>query len=101
MTIEELLAGESKTIEFKEVLPKNSAKYIKTLIAYANTQGGQLIIGVSDKTHKVVGVDEAVLFQTMDSIANAVSDSCEPQLIPDIEPCTYRGQDRHCCIRVA
>lgn len=28
------------------------------------------------------------LFEMMDGIATAVSDSCEPQIIPDIEPQT-------------
>lgn len=32
------------------------------------------------------------LFQTMDQIANAVSDSCEPQLVPEIEPYTVNGK---------
>lgn len=29
----------------------------------------------------------------MDSIANAISDSCEPQIIPDIEPNTIDGKN--------
>ena len=28
----------------------------------------------------------------MDSIANAVSDACEPQIVPDIEPYTINGK---------
>ena len=88
MKIEDMIRGESKYIEFKEILPSNSEKYTKTIVAFANTQGGKLIIGVTDQTRKIVGVDEATLFQTMDSISNAISDSCEPQLVPDIEPYT-------------
>ena len=88
MKIEDMIRGESKNIEFKEILPSNSEKYTKTIVAFANTQGGKLIVGVADQTRKIVGVDEATLFQTMDSISNAISDSCEPQLVPDIEPYT-------------
>ena len=33
-----------------------------------------------------------MLFQLMDGIANAVSDSCVPQIIPDIEPQTIDGK---------
>ena len=84
--------GELKNLEFKEELPTNSEKYVKTIIAYANTQGGYLIIGVADETWEIVGVDDSVLFQTMDSIANAVSDSCEPQIVPEIEPYTIDGK---------
>ena len=88
MNTEKLLRGESKNIEYKSVLPEQSEKYIKSIIAFANTQGGKILIGVDDKTHTIVGVDEESLFQTMDRIANAVSDSCYPQIVPDICPQT-------------
>lgn len=55
MTIEEIVRGESKNVEFKVKLPEDSAKYIKTIIAFANTQGGCLVIGVDDATQKVIG----------------------------------------------
>ena len=47
---------------------------MKTIVAFANTQGGKLIVGVDDKTHQIVGVENDVLFQLMDGIANAVYD---------------------------
>lgn len=40
MTIEEILNGESREVEYKEMLPENSKKYTKTAIAYANCAGG-------------------------------------------------------------
>lgn len=92
MMIDKILQGESKNVEFKEALPKNSEKYTKTVVAFANTQGGQLVFGVADETREVVGIDEEILFQTMDSISNAVSDSCEPQIVPSIEPYTIDGK---------
>ena len=85
MTIEEIVHGESKNVEFKVSLPKDSTKYMKTIIAFANTQGGRLVIGVDDKTRSVIGVDDDSAFQIMDSIANAVADSCTPQIVPNIE----------------
>lgn len=92
MTIDEIVRGESKTVEFKIMLPKDSEKYIKTIVAFANSQGGQLVIGIDDKTREVVGVDADILFQTMDSISNAVSDSCTPQIVPNVEPQTVDGK---------
>ena len=94
ISIEEyaLLSGESKNIEYKVTLPDKSEKYMKTIVAFANTQGGKLIVGVDDKSHQVIGVDNDILFELMDSIANAVSDSCMPQIIPDIEPQTMEGK---------
>lgn len=92
MAIDDLFSGESKKIEYKSMVPEKSEKYMKSIIAFANTQGGRLIIGVDDKTHQVVGVNNDDLFQIMDSLANAISDSYEPQIIPDIEPQTVDGK---------
>lgn len=39
--------GEGKTIEFKVELP-NSNTLAKTIIAFSNTAGGKLIIGVDN-----------------------------------------------------
>ena len=85
MTIEEIIYGESKNIEFKVMLPEKSEKYTKTIVAFANAQGGRLIIGVDDRTREVVGVDQDLVFHVIDRISNAVSDSCVPQLVPNIE----------------
>ena len=84
MKLEEIFAGESKNLEFKESLPAKSEKYMKTIVAFANGQGGKLIIGVEDDTKKIVGIDKNEAFKIMDAIANAISDSCKPAIIPDI-----------------
>lgn len=54
------------------------------VVAFANGIGGKIIFGVEDKTGKIVGVDRESIFQTMDAITNAISDSCEPRIIPDV-----------------
>ena len=92
MTQEDIFHGENKNIEFKAALPKDSEKYVKTIVGFANTQGGTLIIGVDDETREVVGVDKDSVFQVMDAIANAVSDSCTPQIVPDITFQTLEGK---------
>lgn len=84
MLLEEIKNGENKEIEYKRELPKHSDKYMKSVIAFANSYGGKIIFGVEDKTREIVGVEEEKAFQIMDSIANAISDSCEPAIIPDI-----------------
>lgn len=88
----ELFSAGSKDIEYKVVVPDKSEKYMKTVVAFANMQGGKLVIGIDDKTHQVVGVDNDSLFQIMDALTNAISDSCEPQIVPDIEPQTVDGK---------
>ena len=92
MTIEEILAGESKNIEFKETLPEKSIKYMKSVVAFANGTGGKIIFGIADKTREVVGFDKEDVFKKMDAIANVVSDSCEPAIIPNITLQTVDGK---------
>ena len=83
MTLEEIKHGESKNMEFKIQLPDDSRRYMKTVVAFANTSGGKIILGVDDVTKDIVGVDRNSVFQIMDQIANAVSDMCVPQIVPD------------------
>lgn len=92
MTIEEILAGESKNVEFKENLPERSIKYMKSVVAFANGTGGKIIFGIADKTREVIGFDKEDVFKKMDAIANAVTDSCEPAIIPDITLQTVDGK---------
>lgn len=84
MTIEEILAGESKNVEFKVQRPDKSIKYMKSVVAFANGKGGQIVFGIDDKTREVVGIPEDIVFQEIDAITNAISDSCEPTIIPDV-----------------
>ena len=76
--------GESRYIEYKREVPKDSLKYMKSVVAFANGDGGQIIFGVEDNTGKVIGVPAETLFQTMDALTNAVTDSCEPMIIPNV-----------------
>lgn len=79
-----LFSGESVNVEYKVAVPGNSEKYMKTVVAYANGLGGKIIFGVDDRTLKVVGMDTDNIFKTIDAITNAISDSCEPIIIPDV-----------------
>ncbi len=86
--IENLLAREEgKTLEFKENA-KSLPGIIKTVIAFANTAGGIIIIGVEDKTKKIVGVIDPL--EDESRIINALSESVAPQFIPNIEIQSYR-----------
>lgn len=51
MTVEEILAGESKNVEFKVQRPKDSGKYMKTVIAFSNGEGGKSSSGWMTDTH--------------------------------------------------
>lgn len=84
MTIEEILSGESKNVEFKVQRPKDSAKYMKTVVAFSNGEGGRIVFGIDDKTREVVGIPKEIVFSEIDAITAAISDSCEPVVIPDV-----------------
>lgn len=84
MAEESLFVGESKNIEYKVAVPKKSEKYMKTVVAFANGNGGKIVFGIDDKTLEIVGMDEDNIFKTMDAITNAISDSCEPRIRPDV-----------------
>lgn len=50
---------EGKHLEFKENT-KSLSKIINTIIAFANTAGGTLIIGIKDGTKEVIGLNRVL-----------------------------------------
>lgn len=79
-----LLSGESKNVEYKQEMPSNSTKYMKTVVAFANGEGGKLVFGIEDGTMKVTGFTKDEVFQRMDAITNAIYDNCEPKITPNV-----------------
>ena len=92
VTIEEIVKGESKEIEYKEAVPANSKKYTKTVAAFANCAGGRIIFGVENDTWNITGIPQEKVFDTADRIANAITDSCEPMIDFDIMYQTIEGK---------
>lgn len=87
MTIEEILAGESKNIEYKETIPEDSKKYVKTAVAFANGDGGVIVFGVQDGSKEVIGFPDDTLedlYRKCDAVTSAIYDSCEPKILPDV-----------------
>lgn len=79
---------EGKTREYKRDL-SSPAKPLRTIAAFANSAGGQLVIGVADDG-AVVGVADPLAEE--ERIANLISDSISPQLVPAIDLVTL-GED--------
>ena len=92
MTIEEILTGEKENIEFKETIPPKSETYMRTVVAFANGNGGRLIFGVQDGTWNVIGFSKDDVFAKMDAITNAIFDSCEPKIIPNLSIQDFDGK---------
>ncbi len=83
-----LTQPEGKTLEFKRDL-SSPEKVLRALIAFANTAGGILIIGVEDGTKNVLGVSDPL--KEEERLANLVSDRILPRLVPAIEIVTWRS----------
>lgn len=87
--IEQLLSmPEGKTLEFKRDL-SSIQPVVKTLIAFANTAGGILIIGRDDEG-SIVGIKD--VFALEEKLSNAIADSIYPPLMPDIEIVSVEGK---------
>jgi ATP-dependent DNA helicase RecG len=81
--IQAIQGGESKYLEFKVELP-NSSTLAKTVIAFSNTGGGKLIIGVDDQC-KIVGLKPDLdIFELQDKVASMIYETCYPNILPDI-----------------
>lgn len=63
---------------------------LKTLVAFANTAGGRVIIGVADRTRKPVGVANPL--DEEERLCNLIADSISPRLVPNIEMVTISGK---------
>jgi len=74
-----IASGESQTLEFKEDFDRET---IETAGAFANTSGGLILIGVTDKGD-IRGVQ--VGKETLSNWVNQISQSTEPRLISEIE----------------
>lgn len=76
--------GEDKNVEFKREIPEKHEKFYKDIIAFSNSTGGKVILGVEDETCVVYGIGDQSPFKLSDSISNMISDACTPQIEPDI-----------------
>ena len=89
--LEEYLShSEGKTLEFKENT-RGLQAIVKTVVAFANSSGGTIIIGVKDRTKDIVGITNAL--EEEEKLANVISDSIFPLLIPDIEIRSFRNKE--------
>mgnify|MGYP000987599374 CR=1 FL=1 len=79
---------EGKTLEFKENC-YSLKKIVRTVVAFANTAGGTLIIGVNDNKD-VIGLADPL--KDEERLSSAFTDSISPMLIPDIVITPFRDR---------
>ena len=90
--LEEIQNGENVALEFKEARPKDSLKFTKTVVAFANGRGGRILFGVEDKTGRLVGIPRDKAATEMDAIADTVANICTPSVAIDLKPTTLEGK---------
>ena len=78
--------GEDNTTEFKENFDHET---IKAAAAFANTRGGTILIGVSDK-QELKGI--AVGRETLRNFVNRISQAIEPRILPEIQAIVLDGK---------
>lgn len=92
MYLEDLIDSvnlENEETEFKARLEIGSSKdkedkavrWLKEIVAFANTNGGVIYVGVNDKTHEV----EAISHQEFDKEVNLLYDQVKSRIEPEIE----------------
>ena len=85
--------GEDSRLELKEVHVKGGkikgpkqSELADELAAFANSQGGLLVLGVSDKTRAVIGIP----LNRLDDVENLVREACNDSINPPLEAGIYR-----------
>lgn len=84
---EALKQPEGKTLEFKRDL-SSPEKVLRTIVAFANTAGGRVVLGVDDRSRSVPGIAEPLKCE--ERLASLISDSIEPRLVPDLAILPWR-----------
>lgn len=108
MFFEELVPGvnlESRNVEFKGMIEEGNAAsgkskemgWLKTMAAFANTEGGNLYIGVDNRTHTVLAMDHTTADKTVLLVHRKAREHFEPAVDYDIQPipCTEYTPTRY------
>lgn len=96
---------ESKNIEYKGIIEEGTkgrersreSGWLRTLVAFANCEGGCLYVGVEDKTHKILALDAATADRVVLMVHRLVRERIAPLIrydissisVPDTDPPRY------------
>ncbi|HPS29660.1 MAG TPA: putative DNA binding domain-containing protein, partial [bacterium] len=87
--------GEGRRVEFKSMLPEGN-QIAQTVIAFSNSVGGEIFIGIDDKTREVGGVTDSEIFKLEEIISQIIFDNCSPLMIPDITIYSHENKNILC-----
>lgn len=66
--------------------------YLKTVVAFANTNGGKLLFGLDERKREIIGIDDDSLFKVMDTISKSISNYCELEVLINIYVRNYKNK---------
>ena len=84
--------NESFNLEYKREISKSDKSWLKSIVSFSNTSGGELIVGIEDKTLTVVGIkeDRSTIEQR---IIESVSNNIQPKPMIDISFKNYDNNE--------
>lgn len=77
--------GEDQALEFMREFPSNARELAKEIAAFASTNAGMILIGVSDDG-ELVGIADAVDPRSRDSLVRRIEGLCNGPIQPPITP---------------
>lgn len=83
--------GETSTVQFKERID-DAYKLGCELTAFSNSLGGQLLIGVNDKTGELNGLSFEELQKLTTLVSNTASENVKPSILVQTETIDVDGQ---------
>ncbi len=84
--------GENKSLELKKEMPSGQ-NIAKSAVAFSNMGGGKIVVGVEDKSLKIIGVKDGEVLELPDKISNIIMDSCHPAILPEIYAAKIAGKN--------
>lgn len=78
-----LAAGESQTVEFKQNFDKTNTEFLESVVSFANTNDGTILLGVDDDGKTVGFFDD--FDKTEKRIRGLVNHHCEPDIEINVE----------------
>lgn len=83
--------GETTTVQFKSTF-KTAEDVANELVAFSNSRGGLLIIGVEDKTGDALGLSYKEIQRIGSMIGNAANDRMHPGIYPEVDTYDLDGK---------
>jgi ATP-dependent DNA helicase RecG len=82
------MPDENQYIEFK---PNFNEDVIETLVAFANTKGGKVLVGVDDKGNPIKNF--TIGKESIQNWVNEIKTKTQPAIIPDAEIIEYKDNE--------